>query len=756
MNASSPRWILRSRVRSWLAFNLAIGLLFVAAMVLVQLDLRRDLAAAQMASQSELALVGSVITEELRRGHYQRLDSLLREWGIANPRLAELSVIGPDGFVISTYRRGAVPAAALTLALLIDYSYNGRATLNLSRDLDEVYERNATLRDRLLILMITFSGLLGAVLWLLLNRQREARILNERAVALDAAYASLRASEEHLRNIIDIEPECVLLLNATGQIIEINPAGLAMMDAHTLDQVTSKPLSLFVLPNHRRDFQDLTASVLGGSKGTLAFEMRGLNGKQRWLEMYAVPMTQPYGETVLLGVIRDITEHRRAEERLSYLAHFDPLTGLPNRSLFNDRLGQAVIEADRRGRLLAVVFLDLDNFKDVNDSLGHPAGDLLLKSVAARLRGTARRGDTLARLSGDEFAIVFADLKHVDHVARLAQKIIDVFAQPVHIAGRDLFVTASMGITLFPIDARETAELVRNADMAMYRAKAEGRNTYQFFSTAMATKIVDRLSMEDAMRRGLQQGNFLLNYQPIVRCSDGRIMGVEALIRWQDPDHGLVLPEQFVALAEETGLILPLGTWVLNTGCAQLRQWQSMGFPELRLAVNVSTRQIRKEGLDQIVAQALSAAGIAPHHLDIEITESVFAQGEHAEAALRAISATGVQLSIDDFGTGYSSLSYLKRFPIDTLKIDQAFMRDIPGDADNTAIASAIIAMAHKLGIAVVGEGVETADQLQFLEAHGCDYLQGFYLSPPLSAEGVTALLQRPATQVPALLQSVV
>jgi len=443
--------------------------------------------------------------------------------------------------------------------------------------------------------------------------------------------------------------------------------------------------------------------------------------------------------TVSLG--EDITEHRRAAERLSFLAHHDELTGLPNRTLFIDRLEQAMIEAERHERLVAVVFLDVDRFKGVNDTLGHEAGDQLLQGVAERLLGAVRRGDTVARLSGDEFTLVLADLAHVDDAARVAQKILDAFAQPFHIAGRDLFMSVSLGLTLFPFDTHETQALLRNADVAMYRAKEAGRNTYQFYAAEMTTQAVARAGMENDLRLALKRGEFVLHYQPIVSCHDGRIIGVEALVRWQSPELGLVPPSQFIPLAEETGLIEPLGEWVLHAACAQLGQWKSAGFPALQMAANISVRQFRQRGLAQIVAHALSTASLAPRHLELEITESVLAQGEEAETLLREVSAAGVQFSIDDFGTGYSSLSYLKRFPIDTLKIDQSFVRDIPGDANDTAIALAIIAMAHSLGMRVIAEGVETMEQKLFMQQHGCDAMQGYFFSKPLPAGELTLLL---------------
>ena len=556
------------------------------------------------------------------------------------------------------------------------------------------------------------------------------------------AEASVRASEEHLRTIIDTEPECIKLLGRDGQLIDMNAAGLAMIQADNLAQVTGRPLHNLVLPEHRKAFQALTQSVLQGNKGLLVFEIEGLKGARRWLETHAVPMTTRGGEVVLLGVTRDITDRKRAEDRLVYLAHHDELTGLANRTLFNDRLQRAMIEAERHERLVAAVFMDLDRFKNVNDTLGHVAGDQLLKAVAERLLGIVRRGDTVARLSGDEFTIVLSDMAHVDDAARVAQKILDVFALPFHIDGRDLFVGASIGITIFPFDTRDVETMLSNADIAMYRAKEAGRDNFQFYAAEMTTQAFERLGLEGDLRMAIERGQFLLHYQPIVGVANGNIIGVEALIRWQHDTLGMVMPMQFIPIAEETGLIVPIGEWVLRAACAQLAQWQAIGYPQLRLSVNLSVRQFRDKNLSYAVTSALRTAGVQARCLDLEITESILAQGQGALDTLLELSGLGIEFSIDDFGTGYSSLSYLKRFPIDTLKIDKSFVHDIPGNADDAAIAIAIMAMAHSLGMQVVAEGVETQEQRQFLQTQGCDAMQGYYFSKPLTPEGLTRILK--------------
>ena len=564
------------------------------------------------------------------------------------------------------------------------------------------------------------------------------------------AETSVRASEEHLRTIIDTEPECIKLLGGDGQLIDMNAAGLAMIQADSLAEVAGKPLHALILPEHRKAFQALTQSVLQGNKGMLVFEIEGLKGTRRWLETHAVPMTARDGKIVLLGVTRDITDRKRAEDQLVYLAHHDELTGLANRTLFHDRLQQAMIEAERHERLVAAVFMDLDRFKNVNDTLGHGAGDQLLKAVAERLLGAVRRGDSVARLSGDEFTIVLSDMAHVDDAARVAQKILDIFTLPFHIDGRDLFIGASLGITIFPSDTRDVETMLSNADIAMYRAKEAGRNNYQFYAAEMTTQAFERLGLDGALRLALERGQFLLHYQPIVGAANGNIIGVEALIRWQHDELGLVLPMQFIPLAEETGLIVPIGEWVLRTACAQLAHWRAAGFPELRLSVNLSVRQFRDKNLIHTMSSALRAADIEAHCLDLEITESILVEGPGPLDTLRELSGLGVEFSIDDFGTGYSSLSYLKRLPIDTLKIDKSFVHDMPGDADDTAIVIAIIAMAHSLGMRVVAEGVETQEQRQFLHTQGCDAMQGYYFSKPLPPEEITHILKTHAFLPPA------
>ena len=439
---------------------------------------------------------------------------------------------------------------------------------------------------------------------------------------------------------------------------------------------------------------------------------------------------------------QDLEERKRVEQSIRHMAHHDALTGLPNRTLFRDRLTHAMAQADRYHQILAVLFLDLDRFKAINDTLGHNVGDQLLKIAAERLRSCVRDCDTVARLGGDEFTIIVDDIVEVQDAAVVAQKILDTIAQPFNLHGHEVFVSVSIGLTLYPNDDENADNLLRNADAAMYRAKEYGRNNYQFYVADMNVKARERLMLESQLRRALDRNEFALYYQPRVDLFSGRVIGAEALLRWRHPDMGLVPPVQFIPILEETGMIIPVGEWVLQQASRQNRAWQDLGLPPIRMAVNLSVRQfIQKELADSILA-ILERVGLAPEYLELEITEDLLLEHNQTNiATLTKLRNRGIHISIDDFGTGYSSLSYLKRLPIDTLKIDQSFLRDIENDPDNKAITSAIIAMAASLHLNVLAEGVETEEQLAFLRAQGCNEIQGFSFSQPLTAEEFQHLL---------------
>jgi diguanylate cyclase (GGDEF)-like protein len=434
--------------------------------------------------------------------------------------------------------------------------------------------------------------------------------------------------------------------------------------------------------------------------------------------------------------------------RVEYLAYHDGLTGLPNRSLFSKLLSQSISEARRYDRQLAVAFLDLDRFKQINDTLGHEAGDQLLQQVATRLVECVRESDTVARLGGDEFVVLLPDLGEGKYAATVAQKILAAAARPFTLIGQEFRVTASIGISTYPQDGLDEQTLTKNADIAMYQAKAEGKNNFQFYSEELNANSLERLTLESSLRHALERNEFRIHYQAKRDIATGRITGMEALLRWQHPDLGIVAPMQFIPVAEETGLILPIGKWVLKTACAQNVAWQDQGLPPLSIAVNLTARQFCDEHLLQDVTTILTATGMNPHLLELEIAESLLTRDiENTLRILADIKALGIRIAIDDFGTGYSSLATLQRFPLDTIKIDRSFIRDIAADTENTGLADAVIAMGKSLSMTVVAQGVETRAQAEFLRDHACDELQGFYFKRPLPAEEFGQLLLDEATE---------
>ncbi|MBI3593615.1 MAG: EAL domain-containing protein [Nitrospirae bacterium] len=437
-----------------------------------------------------------------------------------------------------------------------------------------------------------------------------------------------------------------------------------------------------------------------------------------------------------------VIERKKAKEELDFTATHDPLSHLPNRTLFSDRLEQAILNAKRNGSMAAVFFVDLDQFKRINDTLGHTLGDIALREVAKRLQDCVRAGDTVARWGGDEFTLLFENITKVDNLVRICHKVLDAISQPILIEEKELHLSTSIGITISPLDGDNAELLLKNADIAMYRAKEKGRNTFQFYSQEMSKDSSNKLELENQLRYAIERKEFILHYQPFVDLKTDKIVGAEALIRWNHPTLGMVPPGKFISLAEETGLIVQIGEWVLKTACEQNKAWQNMGLPPIRVAINLSARQFQRTGIVEMIKKSIQESGLSPRHLELELTESILMQKtDEMVSTLGELHQMGIHISLDDFGTGYSSLSYIKKFPIDTLKIDQSFVRDVITNKDDAALSTAIIAMAHSLNLKVIAEAVETAEQLEFFRSHGCNEIQGYYISPPLPPEVFKAFL---------------
>ncbi|MFC4522346.1 putative bifunctional diguanylate cyclase/phosphodiesterase [Cupriavidus pinatubonensis] len=554
----------------------------------------------------------------------------------------------------------------------------------------------------------------------------------DRETERQRANEALRESEQRLRTVIETQPECVKTIDRSGNLLEMNAAGLAMIGADSLAQA-QRHYTEVILPEYRDAFAALHARVMSGESGLLEFEIVGLRGQRRWLETHATPMRGADGcVTRLLAVTRDTTDRKQASDRIQHLAHYDALTGLPNRRLVENRARQAFSQVSD-GHTLAVMFLDLDLFKDINDTLGHSAGDALLIELARRLRPLLSEGDVLARFGGDEFLILLPDACERT-AAQTAQKVLDTIAEPYHLGPYDLTVSGSIGIALYPRDGTDFESLSKNADTAMYHVKKQGRRGYCFFTPQMQAGMVRYLKVVGALRQALPRNQFHLHYQPQMSMDDGKLIGVEALLRWNHPELGAVSPAEFIPVAEESGAILAIGEWVLRHAARQARIWVQAGYTPV-IAVNLSTVQFHHADLPNLVSRILEEEDLPAQHLELELTEGVAMRDpQRAIAMIQELHERGVCMSIDDFGTGYSSLAQLKKFQVRKLKIDQSFVRDIATNAEDRAIVGAIVQMARNLGLLTIAEGVETAEQISILRAEGCNEMQGYYFSKPLSA----------------------
>lgn len=584
---------------------------------------------------------------------------------------------------------------------------------------------------------IAFGSLLtGMLVFIVL------RILPLRAIR--RAHQSLEESEKHYRSLYDSMKEGMALHRITYDkdgnpvsftVVDINPASELFLGLERIDIIGKAGPELFgeEIMDH---FPEMVWVADTGK--SLMFEM----ALPKTNKVFTVSVFSPE-KGLFATLLEDITERKKSDEQIQKLAYYDNLTGLPNRSLLLDRLNQALARAVRDNGRLAVLFIDLDRFKVINDTLGHAYGDLLLIQVAQRLQKCVRSSDTLARLGGDEFVVLISSIGEEFNVAHIAQHLLENINASYRVSGRDIYTTASIGIALFPEDGLDTEILLRNADMAMYAAKDGGRNGFNFYSQEMNRKAHERMELETSLRHALEHEEFYLEFQPIVNARNGRLVGAEALVRWQHPEWGRIMPDRFIPVAEDSGLIIPLGEWVLSNVCRKMKEWFGAGCPQFRMSVNVSGQQFARSDISDIVYAVLTETGIDPRCLELELTEtSLMANADATVKTLFKLKELDLSIAVDDFGAGYSSLGYLKNFPIDRIKIDRSFVRDVCNNPDDRAIVEAIIAIASKLNLDVIAEGVESSEQCTFLMNCGCEEIQGFYFYRPLSEDKFVELLK--------------
>ncbi len=557
------------------------------------------------------------------------------------------------------------------------------------------------------------------------------------------AESALEKTNDFLKNILETISDGVFSLDLSGKFILANQR-LSQMTGYRHHQLIGVSLARVFAPDSLPDVQRAIHSIVSEGAKERRFEahLAHADGHQRTITCSLLPLTQGDRVAGIVGTAVDITDRKAAEQRIEHLAYHDPLTNLPNRRLLGDRLTMAMSQAERDKRMVAVLFVDLDRFKSINDSLGHRTGDLVLQELGARLRGCIRAGDTVARMGGDEFVFLLPAIDRVSEVLAVAGKVLEAVRRPFHIEGREFVVTACVGIAMYPTHAGDADTLIKQADIALFECKRRSGDSYVLFDESMSARSMNYFIMENELRRAIAQGELFLAYQPIVEMRTERIISLEALVRWNHPEKGVLLPDEFIGLAEETGLIVPLGEWVLREACRQNRDWQRQDILTVPVAVNISARQLEGD-LVATVMEALRVAGLPAQYLDLELTESILMESAaSASSTIDGLKALGTRISIDDFGTGYSSLSYLERYSIDALKIDRSFMPLDPQSPGSGVIAGTIISMAQTLGMDVVAEGVETCEQRDFLLTRGCSRAQGYYYFAPLCSKEVEELVR--------------
>ncbi len=679
-------------------------------------------AAEKIFSYRALEVVGENVNILMPEPHRGKHDGYLRKY----MRAGKARVIGISGRELTGQRKDG---SVFPMEISITELRHGRQRLftGIVRDITERKRAEEELRRA--------------------HDDLEARV-EERTCELTREIAERRQAEESLRlagKVIDNLTEAVVIVDPNFKVTAVNPAFTQITGYITREVIGKTPPFYKALRENGDLFKQMRTSIKAKGSWEGEFWNKRKNGED-YAERLSFSAITGEKDNVqhYAAVISDVTERKKAEEQIHYQANFDTLTGLPNRSLFQDRLNLALPSMSRTDRKLALMFIDLDGFKLVNDTLGHDIGDLLLKKTAKRLGTCVREGDTVARLGGDEFTILMPNLLDPRHAPIVSQRVLDALAKPFHLKGNEAFISASIGITIFPDDASETEELLKNADAAMYRAKEQGKANFQFFTPDLNAVVQERMVLKKGLAKALENGEFELHYQPKLEIKSGRITGVEALMRWNNPDLGMVSPIKFIPVMEETGQVVEMGEWAIRIACLQHREWRQAGLPRIRIAVNLSPRQLRDSSFVPIVESVLRETGVEPVGLELEIIESLLmSDSGDALKALDKLHEMGIHMAMDDFGTGYSSLSYLKRFPIDTIKIDRTFVSDITTSPDDAEIIRTIISMGHTLNRKVIAEGVETDQQLSMLRDYRCDEIQGYFFSRPLPASKATEFIKK-------------
>ena len=708
-------------------------------------------------NETVINLLATLGKEALLAENYAMIEWFLQRWGEAHEDVVSIEMKNSKGLLIADYNKTNFDGDVVTIQKQVMLTDNHLFTMRM-RVIDiNIKQHLQTLILQLFVGSTLATILLALTIWLLLRRL--AIIPLEQEVVRRHSL-ELKAQQQHsfLQSVIDGAKDSIMVISTDYEVLLMNNAAQhSSMENCVADLKHPKCYELLCHQSSPcsgdHNLCPFDKVVESKTHASALHRYQNTDGSYRYVELIASPLWNDDG--TLRGVIefsRDLTAHIQLQnelqinkKHLDHLAYYDPLTDLPNRILLTDRLSQAVIKASRNDQKLAILYIDLDNFKQINDSVGHAVGDEVLKIISVRLKESVREEDTVARLGGDEFTIILEEINTSNDAAIVAQNLIQLFQNPCHVNFDKYILTCSIGISIYPQDADNSVDLLRNADAAMFQAKERGRNTFQFYTQDMTVQAHERVLLENQLRHALAQEEFVVYYQPQFSCAANKIIGMEALVRWEHPDRGLVMPMEFIPLAEVSGLIIPLGEWVLQTACRQMSIWRNAGLEPGRVAVNLSGKQLQKKELLQTVLSILVETACHPEWLELEVTEGfIMDHPEESINTLKAIKALGIELAIDDFGTGYSSLAYLKRLPINRLKIDQSFVRDIPEDLDDMAITRAIIALGKSLNLKVIAEGVETETQQSFLRVEGCDEMQGYLYSRPIPTDEMTRMLEKP------------